>query len=64
MVLNEGQDKITKLNETKVSTVSDEKFKAVVIKIHSGLEKKVEELHENFNKEVKEKKKRDEEFNN
>ena len=47
------QDKNTakKLNKTEVSNIPDEEFKAMVLNIFTGLEKRVEDLTETFNKE-------------
>ena len=48
------QDKITarKLNEMEISNMHDRESKVMVIKILTGLEKRVEDLSENLNKEI------------
>ena len=48
------QDKITvrELNETEISNLSDRKFKVMVIKMVTGLEKRVDDLSETLNKEI------------
>ena len=47
------QDHVThkELSETKVSKMLDSEFKVVVIKVLSGLDVRVDQLSENFNKE-------------
>lgn len=48
------QDKITaeKLNETEISSMPHKQLIVMVIKIFTALEKKVDELSENLNKEI------------
>ena len=41
------------LNRTEISNAPDRKFKVMIIKILTGLEKRVEDLSENFNTEIK-----------
>ena len=38
-----------KLNEREINNIADKKLKVMVIKILTGLEKRVENLSENFN---------------
>ena len=59
------QDKITArdLNGMEVSNIRDKEFKLVVIKILPGLEKRVEDLSETLNKEIKKEPIRDEHHN-
>ena len=61
------QDKITarELNKTEISSMPDRKFKAMVVKILTRLEKRVEDLSETINRDRKHKKEpiRDEEIN-
>ena len=50
----EGQDKITARgrNKTEISNMPDRGFKVTVIKILTGLEKRVEDISETLNKET------------
>ena len=49
------QDKITvrELNEMALSNMPDREFKVMVIKILTGLEKRVEDISETLNNEIK-----------
>jgi len=49
------QDKATTkdLNETDISNIPDSIFKAMIIRILTGLEKRVEDMSENFNTEIR-----------
>ena len=48
------KDKITaiELNETEINNMPDTDFKVMVIKILTGLEKRLENLSDTFNKEI------------
>ena len=48
------QDKIRarELNEMEITNMPDREFKVMAIKIHSGLEKREEDLSELLNKEI------------
>lgn len=41
------------LNETKLSNMPDKEFKIRIVRILTGLKKRMEELSETFNKEIK-----------
>ena len=49
------QDKTTakEPNETEISNMRDKQLQVMVIKIFTGLEKRVEELRETFNRNTK-----------
>jgi len=59
-------DKITtrELNKTEISNMPKGEFKVMVIKILTGLEKAVDELSENFNKDMESIKKNQSELKN
>ena len=58
------QDKTTAkdLSEIEINNIPDKEFKVIIIKILTGLEKKVEDFSETLNKEKYNIKKRDEEL--
>ena len=62
------QDKTPKkeLNETEISTILDKEFKVMIKNMLHGLERRIEGLNENFNKETEStlKRTRVEEYNN
>ena len=55
---------IRELNETEVINISDREFKVMVIKILNGLEKRVQDICENLNKNIETIKKNLSEKNN
>ena len=54
----------TELNEMETSNMSDREFKVRIIKILTGLEKRVENLRETLNKEIDHTKKNQSDMNN
>ena len=52
------------LSEKEISNMPDRKFEATIIKILSGLEKRVEDLNETFNTETENIKKNQSEMEN
>ena len=54
------QDKTTAedISEMEISNVPDREFKITVIKVFTGLEKRVEDISETLNKDIKKKKQR------
>ena len=54
MFQTKEQDKTTEkeLNKMEVSNLPDKEFKVMVIKALMALERRVDELSENFNKEI------------
>lgn len=54
------------LNKMEVRNLSDEEFKALIIKILTGLERTVDELNKNISKKIENSKEpdRNEEYNN
>ena len=55
---------IRELNETEVINIPDREFKVMVIKILNGLEKRVQDICENLNKNIETIKKNLSEKNN
>ena len=54
------QAKITDLTKMEISNISDREFKIMIINIPTGLDKRVENINETLNTEVKEETIRDE----
>ncbi|VFV39055.1 Hypothetical predicted protein, partial [Lynx pardinus] len=52
------------LNETEISNMSDKEFQVVIVKIFTGLEKRVKDLSETLKKEIEHIKKNQSELKN